>query len=89
MCRKSPCRVDGGLNKSETATIVSVGTRFAGKFWVDGRSPLSERQIKAHIRPVGEFTTVTRTIRFTLWLPINLETWATVFPQGRPQGPAL
>ncbi|MFQ5891097.1 MAG: UvrD-helicase domain-containing protein [Gemmatimonadota bacterium] len=56
---------------------VPVGTRFAGTFTVDRIFPLSERQAKARIRQVGEFTTPTGGIRFTSWLPINLETGAT------------
>ncbi len=76
--------IEGTADVSVAAdpAAVPVGTRFAGEFCIDRLFPLSEGQAKARIRQVGEFTTATGRIRFTSWLPMNLETGATYSLKG-------
>ena len=56
---------------------VRVGKRFSGTFVVERLFPLSDRQSRARIRQVGEFTAGSVGVRFTSWLSFNLEAGAT------------
>ncbi len=56
---------------------VRVGKRFSGTFVVERLFPVSDRQSRARIRQVGEFTAGSVGMRFTSWFPYNLEAGAT------------
>ncbi|NIN67481.1 MAG: UvrD-helicase domain-containing protein [Anaerolineae bacterium] len=69
-----------GARDREVAPIsvaVPVGKRFSGNFSVERLFPVSDRQAKARIRQVGVLVADAVRIRFTSWLPFNLEAGAT------------
>lgn len=71
--------IEGAVDheRSPNPATMLEGERFAGTFRVERLFPLSERQAKAGIRQVGELTADSVLLRFTSWLPFNLEAGAT------------
>jgi DNA helicase-4 len=69
--------VDKDKHIAPNPAAVRVGNRFSGTFCVERLFPVSEGQVKARIRQVGELAADSVHIRFTSWLPFNLEAGAT------------
>ncbi len=72
--------IEGTVGKREEVpnpAAVLEGRRFSGTFSVERLFPVTEGQAKARIRQVGELIADSVRVRFTSWLPFNLEAGAT------------
>ena len=72
--------IEGTADKREDVPNldgVREGNRFRGTFGVERLFPVSKGQAQARIRQVGELAADSFRVRFTSWLPYNLEVGAT------------